>query len=111
MQSVEAVSTAITTSPLQLNPRIEGQEILVPIPRPTAETMAAMGKVCKAEGETAKVSVRHVRKVAMEAAASLASEDEQRRAEKEVQMLTDKVVADIEAFVASKQKDIAAHNS
>lgn len=110
-QTVDAISAAIRESPLQLNPRVEGQEMLVPIPRPTAETMAAMAKVCKGEGEGAKVSIRHVRKLAMEAVGALPSEDEQRRAEREVQTLTDRYVADIERIVAAKQKDIASHNS
>lgn len=109
--TLDAVVAAIANSPLQLNPRAEGQEVLVPVPSPTAETLAALGKVCRAEGEAAKVAVRHVRKGAMEAAKGLASEDERRRLEREAQTLTDKYVAEVERLVEAKQKDIAAHNS
>lgn len=108
---VEAVVAGIAASPLRLNPRAEGQEVLVPVPSPTTETLAAMGKVCKAEGETAKVSVRHARKTALDVVKGVGSEDGRRRAEKEVQQLTDKFIADIEAIVAAKQKDIIKHNS
>jgi ribosome recycling factor len=108
---VEAVVAGIASSPLKLNPRAEGQEVLVPVPSPTAETLAAMGKMCKGEGETAKVQIRHARKVALDAVKGMGSEDGRRRAEKEVQQLTDRYIADIEAIVAAKQKDILKHNS
>ena len=108
---VEAVVAGIAQSPLQLNPRAEGQEILVPVPSPTAETLTAMAKMCKGEGETAKVSVRHVRKLALDAVKALSSEDARRRAEKDVKQMTDKMVADVEQIVASKEKDIVKHNS
>ena len=106
-----AVAAAVAASPLQLSPRVEGQEVLVPVSAPTAETLQALAKVCRVEGEAAKVSVRHVRKVAMEAAKGLGSEDERRRVEREVQALTDKFVGEAERLVEAKQKDITAHNS
>lgn len=106
-----AVVAGIAQSPLKLNPRAEGQEVLVPVPPPTAELLAAMGKMCRSEGETAKVSVRHARKVAMESVRAAASEDERRRLEKEVQQLTDKYIDEIDAVVTAKQNDISKHNS
>jgi len=54
-----------------------------------------MAKVCKVEGEQAKVTVRHARKLAMDAAKKLAGEDERKRAEKEVQKLTDSFIAQV----------------
>lgn len=107
----EAVVAGIAQSPLKLNPRAEGQEVLVPVPAPTSETLAAMAKVCKAEGETAKVSVRHARKLALDLIKGIPSEDARRRMEKEVQQLTDKFIAEAEQMVAMKQKDITKHNS
>ncbi|KAL4422102.1 hypothetical protein ABPG77_001570 [Micractinium sp. CCAP 211/92] len=109
--AVPAVVKAVSESPLRLSPRAEGQEVLVPIPRPTAETLAAMAKVCKVEGEAAKVSVRHARKLAMDAAKKLGSEDERKRAEKEVQKLTDDMIREVEAVVARKEQAIRSHDS
>jgi ribosome recycling factor len=108
---VDAVVAGIAQSPLKLNPRAEGQEILVPVPSPTAETLTAMSKMCKSEGETAKVSVRHARKVALDAVKALGSEDERRKLEKSVQQLTDKFISEADELVAMKTKDIMKHNS
>lgn len=108
---VTMVVSAIAKSPLQLNPRVEGQEILVPVPPPTAETVEAMRKLCKAEGETAKVSIRHARKLALDAARALPSDDAKFRIEKQVQNLTDNFIAETDQLVAAKQKDIVKHNA
>lgn len=108
----DSVASAIEQSPLKLNPRSEGQEILVPVPAPTSDTLAAMGKMCKAEGESTKVSVRHTRKLAMDAAKGMdVSEDETRRMEREVQGLTDTFIEEADKLVASKLKDIVKHDS
>lgn len=107
-----AVQKSIHDSPLQLNPVVEGQEVLVPIPRPTQETMQAMMKVCKSEGEQAKVSVRHARKAAMDEVKKAGlSEDERHRIEKEVQKLTDDFVGQIDRIVQDKEKSITMHSS
>jgi len=108
---VDAVVAGIAQSPLKLNPRAEGQEILVPVPSPTAETLTVMSKMCKSEGETAKVSVRHARKVALDAVKALGSEDERRKLEKSVQQLTDKFITEADELVAMKTKDMLKHNS
>ncbi|PRW59470.1 Ribosome-recycling factor [Chlorella sorokiniana] len=109
--AVPSVVKAVAESPLRLSPRAEGQEVLVPIPRPTIETIAAMMKVAKVEGEQAKVSVRHARKLAMDAAKKLASEDERKRVEKEVQRVTDDYITQIDGMVAKKEKSIKMHDS
>eukprot|EP00887_Chlorella_sp_A99_P006226 scaffold3.g6226.t1 len=109
--AVHAVKKAVEESALQLSPRAEGQEVLVPIPRPTAETLAAMGKVCKQQAEAAKVTVRHARQQAMHGAKAAASEDERKRLEREVQKLTDEFVAEIDALVAAKERSIREHSS
>lgn len=107
----EAVASCIASSPLELNPKIEGQEVLVPIPSPTNETIAAMKKLCKGEAEAAKISVRHIRKVAMSEAGKISAEDERHRVEKLIQKLTDNFSAEVDAIVNKKSKDISAHNS
>jgi ribosome recycling factor len=70
-----------------------------------------MLKVCRAEGEQARVSVRHARKLGMDAAKRLAGEDERKRAEREVQRLTDEYVAEVEAAIDRKEKSIRSHDS
>lgn len=67
-----------------------------PLRRPTQETLAAMMKVCRVEGEAAKVSVRHARKTAMDTAKKAGgSEDARKRVEKEVQKLTDDYIKEV----------------
>ena len=105
----DAVVSSISQSPLQLNPRKEGEEIFVPIPAPTGEMLAAMGKLCKSEGEAAKISIRHARKEAMDELKEIASEDARHRLEKDVQALTDEFIRRSEEIVAAKQKDIKTH--
>lgn len=70
-----------------------------------------MAKVCKQQAEAAKVTVRHARQQAMHAAKSAASEDERRRAEREVQKLTDDFVAAIDQLVVEKERSIREHSS
>ncbi|EFN54273.1 hypothetical protein CHLNCDRAFT_135841 [Chlorella variabilis] len=111
VDAVPSVVKAVSESPLRLSPRAEGQEVLVPIPRPTIESLEAMMKVCKVEGEQAKVSVRHARKLAMDAAKKLGSEDERKRVEREVQKLTDEYVREVEGAVQRKEKSIKSHDS
>lgn len=57
------------------------------------------------------MSLRHARKLAMDTAKALASEDDRRRWEREVQKATDEATAEVERVVAAKEQSIAAHNS
>ena len=107
----DSVASCISSSPLQFNARVEGQEVLVPIPPPTNETIDAMKKLCRSEAEAAKVSVRHTRKLAMAAASQFPSEDEQHHAEKLVQKMTDRFISEIDDIVSRKQKSIVDHTS
>jgi ribosome recycling factor len=109
--TADAVAAAVAASPLGLAATAEAGEVAVRVPRPTADGMAALAKVCRAEGEAAKVSLRRARQAGMDAAKRLAAEDERRRAEKAVQAVTDRFAAEVDAAVEGKQKDIAAHNS
>jgi len=105
-ETTAAVEKAIRASPLGLNPRVEGQEILIPVPKPSADTLEAMAKLCKQEVEAAKVSVRNARKQGLVAIKGLAGEDDKYRAETQLQKLTDQYIKTIEDKGAKKAKDI-----
>jgi ribosome recycling factor len=85
--------------------------IRVPTPPLTEERRKEMVKLCKSEAEDAKIAVRNIRRDANEALKKLIkdksiSEDEERRAQDEIQKLTDKFIADIEKTVAEKEKEV-----
>jgi ribosome recycling factor len=72
-----------------------------------------MTKIVRSEGENAKVAVRNLRRDANEAVKKLvkdklASEDDQKRAETDIQKVTDKHIADIDKLIASKEQEIMA---
>ena len=109
---VNSVASSIASSPLELNPKIEGQEILVPIPSPTHETLDAMKKLCKSEAEAAKISIRHVRKLAMGSCTKeLTCKDEKFATEKKIQSLTDEFIKEVDDLVQRKHQDIENHKS
>ena len=100
-----AVERAIRDSDLGLNPSSQGEIIRVPTPPLTEERRKEMVKLVKGEGEDAKIAVRNIRRDANEGLKKLlkdkaCSEDEERRAQDEVQKLTDKFVADIDKMLA-----------
>ena len=97
---VNSVSSSISTSPLELQTKIEGQEIFVPIPSPTHETLEALKKLCRSEAEAAKVSIRHARKLAMSMCAkSISCKDERYSMEKVIQKLTDSFTNRVDEMV------------
>lgn len=104
--TMPAVEKAIRSSALNLNPRAEGQELVVPISRATKDTLAAMGKLIGQAGEAAKVKVRQARKSAVDLSKDLSSEDDQKRAEKQVQTMTNKFVTSIERICIAKEKEL-----
>jgi len=106
-----AIEKAIRDSDLGLNPAAQGDLIRVPTPPLTEERRKEMVKLCKGEGEDAKVAIRNIRRDANEGLKKLVkdkaiSEDEERRAGDEVQKLTDKFIADIDKTVAEKEKEV-----
>jgi ribosome recycling factor len=106
-----AVEKAIRESDLGLNPATQGDVIRVPTPALTEERRKEMVKLVKGEGEDAKVAVRNIRRDANEGLKKLlkdkaVSEDDERRAQDEVQKLTDKFVAEIDKMMAEKEKEI-----
>ncbi len=110
---VQVVEKAIRDSDLGVNPATSGDVIRVPMPPLTEERRKELAKIVKHEGENAKVAVRNIRRDAMTHVKALlkdgeVSEDDDKRAEKEIQQLTDKSVADIDKLVAEKEKDLMA---
>jgi len=106
-----AVERAIRDSGLGLNPSSQGEIIRVPTPPLTEERRKEMVKVVKSEGEDAKIAVRNIRRDANESLKKLlkdkvCSEDDERRAQDEVQKLTDKFVTDIDKLLADKEKEV-----
>lgn len=105
------VEKAIRESDLGLNPASMGDLIRVPMPPMSEERRREMTKICRAEGEQAKISIRNVRRDANDAVKRLvkdkeASEDEQKRSEAIVQEATDEHVSKVDELIAAKEKDI-----
>jgi len=107
------IEKAIRESDLGLNPASMGDLIRVPMPAMTEERRKELTKVVRGEGENAKIAVRNLRRDANEAVKKLvkdklASEDDQKRSEAEIQKLTDKHIAEIDHLVAAKEQDLMA---
>lgn len=108
---VAVVEKAIRDSDLGLNPAIQGVVIRVPMPPLTEERRKELTKVVKSEGEETKIAIRNLRRDANEHLKRLIkdkeiSEDEERRAQDEIQKLTDRFVADVDKLVVEKDKEI-----
>lgn len=110
---ISAVEKAIRDADLGLNPSTNGDVIRVPMPMLTEERRRDLIKVVKNEGEAAKVAVRNIRRDANEQLKKLlkdkaVSEDDERRAQDEVQKLTDRFVAEIDKALQVKEADLMA---
>ena len=108
---VAVVEKAIRDSDLGLNPATQGAVIRVPMPPLTEERRKELTKVVKSEGEETKIAIRNLRRDANEHLKRLVkdkeiSEDEERRAQDEIQKLTDRYVADVDKLVLEKDKEI-----
>jgi ribosome recycling factor len=107
------IEKAIRESDLGLNPASMGDLIRVPMPPMSEERRKEMTKLVRTEGESAKIAVRNLRRDANEGVKKLvkdklASEDEQKRAEADIQKVTDRHVIAIDQMVASKEQEILA---
>ena len=107
------IEKAIRESELGLNPASMGDIIRVPMPAMSEERRKEMTKLARNEAEGAKIAVRNLRRDANESVKKLvkdklASEDDQKRAEADIQKVTDKHIATIDALVAAKEQDIMA---
>jgi ribosome recycling factor len=108
---VPAIEKAILKSDLGLNPSTMGELIRLPLPALTAETRKGYIKQAKGEAEAAKVALRNIRRDANGTLKDLLkdkaiSEDDERRAQDDIQKLTDKFVADVDASLAIKEKEL-----
>jgi ribosome recycling factor len=110
---ISKVEKAIRDADLGLNPATNGDLIRVPMPMLTEERRRELTKLVKTEGEEAKVSVRNVRRDANDALKKLIkdkeiSEDDERRAQDEIQKLTDKYVSEIDKMLQVKEAELMA---
>lgn len=107
------VEKAIRDADLGLNPATNGDLIRVPMPMLTEERRKDLIKVVRTEGENAKVAIRNIRRDANDALKKMIkdkeiSEDDERRAQDEIQKLTDKNVAEIDKLLQLKEADLMA---
>ena len=110
---VAKVEKAIRDSDLGLNPATQGELIRVPMPALTEERRRDLTKVVKHECENARVAIRNLRRDGNAALKDLVkkkecSEDEERRAQDEVQKLTDKYIAEVDKMYAQKETELMA---
>lgn len=108
---VPAVEKAILNAGLGLNPATSGSAVRVPMPALTEERRKEMIKVVRNEGEQARVAVRNIRRDANNHFKDLVkdksiSEDDERRANEQIQKLTDKFVAEVDKLLVVKEKDL-----
>ena len=107
------IEKAIRESDLGLNPASMGDLIRVPMPPMSEERRKEMTKLVRTEGENAKIATRNLRRDANDAIKKLvkdklASEDDQKRAEAEIQKVTDRHIAEIDRLVVAKEAEIMA---
>ncbi len=108
---VVEVEKAIMRSDLGLNPSTSGTIIRIPMPALTEETRKGYIRQAKHEAENSRVSVRNIRRDVLSDIKELLkekdiSEDEERRAQEEVQKITDRYIAKIEEALAAKERDL-----
>ncbi len=110
-QMVGVVEKAIMTADLGLNPVTAGTLIRIPLPPLSEERRRDLGKQVAHEGENCKVAIRNIRRDANTTAKNLlkdhkVTEDEERRAEAEIQALTDRFVKEIDQIVKTKEQEL-----
>jgi ribosome recycling factor len=108
---VQPIEKAIHKSDLGLNPMTAGTVIRIPMPALTEERRRDITKVLRQDAEGARVAVRNVRRDVMSAVKELLkekqiSQDDEKRAEGDIQKLTDQHIADIEKHLAAKEKEV-----
>ena len=107
------IEKAIRDSDLGLNPSSMGDLIRVPMPPMSEERRRELTKVVRNEGESAKIVVRNLRRDANDGVKKLvkdklASEDDQKRAETDIQKVTDRHIAEVDQLVTAKEQEIMA---
>ena len=110
---VAVIDKAVREADLGLNPATMGDTVRVPMPALTEERRRDLTKVVKGEAENARVAVRNIRRDANTALKELlkqkaVSEDDERRAQEDIQKLTDRYIAEIDKALAAKEADLMA---
>jgi ribosome recycling factor len=108
---VQVVEKAILKSDLGLNPATAGTVIRIPMPPLTEETRRSLVKVVRNDGEAAKVAIRNIRRDANSDFKDLLkekeiSEDEERKAQEQIQQLTDRYVGEVDKVLAVKETEL-----
>ena len=108
---IPEIEKAIMKADLSLNPVTAGEVIRIPLPPLTEERRLEMTKAVRTEAENAKVAVRNVRRDANQHLKALVknkevSEDEERKAEENMQKITDRHVADIDKILSAKESEL-----
>ncbi len=108
---VSVIEKAILTSDLGLNPATAGQVIRIPLPPLTEERRKDLSRVVHHEGENAKIAIRNIRRDANHHIKELLkekeiSEDQERKAEHDIQAVTDVAVKKVDEIVAEKEKEL-----
>ena len=111
LNNVSLIDSAIKKSELGLNPQIDGQLMRLPIPDLNEERRTDLKKIIKSTGEKCKVSIRNIRREANDELKKLLkekkiSEDDEKKAEKNIQNITDSNIKLIDEKVISKEKEI-----
>lgn len=108
---VSAVEKAIMNSGMGLNPASAGEVIRVPLPPLTEERRKDMTRVVRQEGEGARVAIRNIRRDVLGDIKTLLkekeiTEDDERRAQDDIQKITDKYIAQVDKLLEDKEKDL-----
>jgi ribosome recycling factor len=108
---VAKIEKAIMTSDLGLNPATAGTVIRVPLPPLTEERRKDMIRVVRNEAEGGRIAIRNIRRDAIHDVKELLKEkmigeDDERRAEEEIQTITDKYIAEIDKTLAEKESEL-----
>ena len=111
VNNITLIDSSIRKSELGLNPQIDGQLIRLPIPDLNEERRSELKKIIKSTGEKCKVSIRNIRRDANDEIKKLLkskdiSEDDEKKAEKNIQNITDENIKLIDEKVISKEKEI-----
>ena len=111
LNNVNLIDLSIKKSELGLNPQIDGQLIRLPIPDLSEERRSELKRIVKGMGEKCKISIRNIRREANDYLKNLlknkeVSEDDEKKNEKEIQVLTDKYIKAIDDKVSSKEKEL-----
>jgi ribosome recycling factor len=108
---VPEIEKAIMKSELGLNPSTAGTVIRIPLPPLTEETRRSYGKQARHEAEGSRIGIRNIRRDVLSDIKDLLkekeiSEDEERKAQDDVQKITDRFIAKVEEALAAKEKDL-----